>query len=56
MGIRERLVAAEGSDAGFDSDDGEELEDVDDDRRHALSLDTSGRSDHMDSNRRLSRE
>lgn len=56
IGIRERLVAAEGSDAGFDSDDGEELEDVEEDRRHALSLDTRGRLDHTDSNRRLSRE
>ncbi|KAH6655357.1 hypothetical protein BKA67DRAFT_657304 [Truncatella angustata] len=51
-----RLVTAEGSDAGFDSDDGEELGDVDDDRRHALSLDTSGRIEHTDTNRRLSRD
>lgn len=56
MSIRERLAVAEGSDAGFDSDDGEELEDVDEVRRHALSLDTSGRNGHADSNRRLSRE
>lgn len=55
-GIHERLVAAGGSDGGFDSDDGEELEDVEEERRHALSLDTSGRADHTDSNRRLSRD
>ncbi|KAK6069243.1 hypothetical protein SCUP515_09126 [Seiridium cupressi] len=56
VGLRERLVAAEGSDADFDSDDGEELGDVNEDGRHALSLDTSGRTEHIDSNRRLSRD
>ncbi|KAI1852857.1 hypothetical protein JX265_009831 [Neoarthrinium moseri] len=56
MGVRERLVSAEDSDAGFDSDDGEELDVVDDDRRHALSLDTSGRREQTDSIRRLSRD
>jgi hypothetical protein len=44
------------SDLGFDSDDGEELDEVDEDRRHALSLDTTGRGRETDSLRRLSRE
>ncbi|KAK7967857.1 uncharacterized protein PG986_002134 [Apiospora aurea] len=57
-GIRDRLVQADdASDAGFESD-GEELEDVldnlSDDRRHALSLDAN--VDHTDSIRRLSRD
>ncbi|KAH8652166.1 hypothetical protein BX600DRAFT_89212 [Xylariales sp. PMI_506] len=54
MSIRERLVQAD-DDTGFDSDDGEELEDVDEERRHALSLDTAGRIE-TDSMRRLSRD
>lgn len=42
------------SDVGFSSEDGEELSEVDEDRRHALSLDTHHQQ--TDSNRRLSRE
>lgn len=42
------------SDIGFNSEEGEELNDVDEDRRHALSLDTHHQQ--TDSNRRLSRE
>ncbi|KAI0534182.1 hypothetical protein GGR58DRAFT_69451 [Xylaria digitata] len=47
-------VADDESDIGFSSEEGEELNEVDEDRRHALSLDTSHQ--HADSNRRLSRE
>lgn len=43
------------SDLGFSSEEGEELDDVDDDRRHALSLDNHILG-HTDSMRRLSRE
>lgn len=42
------------SDVGFSSEEGEELGDVGEDRRHALSLDTHHQQ--TDSNRRLSRE
>ncbi|KAI1827873.1 hypothetical protein F4861DRAFT_292841 [Xylaria intraflava] len=41
------------SEVGFSSEEGEELGDVHEDRRHALSLDSH---QHADSNRRLSRE
>ncbi|KAI0405187.1 hypothetical protein F4802DRAFT_597317 [Xylaria palmicola] len=52
---RERVaVADDESDVGFSSEEGEELDDVDEDRRHALSLDD--RHQHADSNRRLSRD
>ncbi|KAI1283605.1 hypothetical protein F5Y07DRAFT_394510 [Xylaria sp. FL0933] len=52
---RERVnVADDESDVGFSSEEGEELNEVDEDRRHALSLDTSHQ--HADSNRRLSRD
>jgi hypothetical protein len=55
LGIQDRLAVADAdSDAGFLSDEGEELGDVDDDRRRALSLDD--RNGHTDSERRLSRE
>lgn len=56
MDLRERFITDASSDAGFDSEDGEELDDVTEDRRHALSLDTSGRLEQTDSMRRLSRE
>jgi hypothetical protein len=57
MGLRERLGTADaGSELGFDSDDGEELDEVDEARRHALSLDARGRGEQTDSMRRLSRE
>lgn len=54
---RDRVVigADDASDIGFSSEEGEELDDVDDDRRHALSLDTHIPV-HTDSIRRLSRE
>ncbi|KAI0874581.1 hypothetical protein GGS24DRAFT_500653 [Hypoxylon argillaceum] len=42
------------SDLGFSSEEGEELNEVDEDRRHALSLDTHHQ--HTDSDRRLSRD
>ncbi|KAJ2979023.1 hypothetical protein NUW58_g7310 [Xylaria curta] len=47
-------VADDESDIGFSSEEGEELNEVDEDRRHALSLDTHHQ--HVDSSRRLSRE
>ncbi|KAI2629067.1 hypothetical protein GGS26DRAFT_112007 [Hypomontagnella submonticulosa] len=54
---RDRMVvgADDASDLGFSSEEGEELDEVGDDRRHALSLDTHNleRSDSMG---RLSRE
>lgn len=43
------------SDIGFSSEEGEELDEVDDDRRHALSLDNHNQ-EHTDSIRRLSRD
>ncbi|KAI0977570.1 hypothetical protein F4678DRAFT_18825 [Xylaria arbuscula] len=50
---RDRAVVADDeSDVGFSSEDGEELNEVNEDRRHALSLDAG----HADSNRRLSRD
>ncbi|KAI0893325.1 hypothetical protein F4806DRAFT_499167 [Annulohypoxylon nitens] len=54
---RDRVVigADDASDIGFSSEEGEELDDVDDDRRHALSLDTHIPV-HTDSIRRLSRD
>ncbi|OTB06107.1 hypothetical protein M426DRAFT_319184 [Hypoxylon sp. CI-4A] len=54
--IRDRVVVGsdDASDLGFSSEDGEELDDVDD-RRHALSLDTHN-LEHTDSIRRLSRD
>ncbi|KAI1084137.1 hypothetical protein F5B20DRAFT_576281 [Whalleya microplaca] len=57
IGGRDRVVigADDTSDLGFSSEDGEELDDVDDDRRHALSLDTHT-IEHTDTIRRLSRE
>lgn len=42
------------SDVGFSSEEGEELNEVGEDRRHALSLDTHHQQ--ADSDRRLSRE
>ncbi|KAI0439352.1 hypothetical protein F4803DRAFT_47444 [Xylaria telfairii] len=48
------VVADDESDVGFGSEEGEELNEVDEDRRHALSLDTHHQ--HADSNRRLSRD
>lgn len=47
-------IADDESDVGFSSEEGEELGDVDEDRRHALSLDTGHQ--HAGSDRRLSRE
>ncbi|KAI0457009.1 hypothetical protein F5B21DRAFT_501715 [Xylaria acuta] len=47
-------VADDESDVGFSSEEGEELNEVDEARRHALSLDTHHQ--HADSNRRLSRD
>ncbi|KAI1103256.1 hypothetical protein F4804DRAFT_235322 [Jackrogersella minutella] len=53
---RDRVVIGDNeSDIGFSSEEGEELDDVDDDRRHALSLDTHN-PDGADSLRRLSRD
>ncbi|KAK3686017.1 hypothetical protein B0T22DRAFT_238677 [Podospora appendiculata] len=50
--LQDRLVVAEhGSDAGFDSDDGEELGEVDESRRGVLGLRT-----HIDHTARLSRD
>lgn len=49
------MGADDASDLGFSSEEGEELDEVDDDRRHALSLDTH-HVDGTDSMRRLSRE
>ncbi|KAI1124371.1 hypothetical protein F5Y10DRAFT_269134 [Nemania abortiva] len=53
---RERGTVADDneSDVGFSSEEGEELNEVDEDRRHALSLDTHHQN--TDSNRRLSRD
>ncbi|KAI1421330.1 hypothetical protein F5Y12DRAFT_768244 [Xylaria sp. FL1777] len=52
---RDRVtVADDESDVGFSSEEGEELNEVDEDRRHALSLDTHHQ--HADSDRRLSRD
>ncbi|KAK7745676.1 hypothetical protein SLS62_009717 [Diatrype stigma] len=52
---RDRLVIGDdASDAGFSSDDGEELDIVPAGHRHAFSLDT--RHEPPDSTRRLSRE
>ncbi|KAI0491004.1 hypothetical protein F4859DRAFT_508794 [Xylaria cf. heliscus] len=52
---RDRVaVADDESDVGFGSEEGEELNEVDEDRRHALSLDSHHQ--HADSNRRLSRD
>ncbi|KAI1376475.1 hypothetical protein F4677DRAFT_418638 [Hypoxylon crocopeplum] len=57
MNVRDRVVvgADDASDLGFSSEEGEELDEVDDDRRHALSLDTHnlGRADSIT---RLSRD
>ncbi|OTA67840.1 hypothetical protein K449DRAFT_388636 [Hypoxylon sp. EC38] len=55
--INERLVVGgdDQSDIGFSSEEGEELDEVDDDRRHALSLDNHN-LEHTDSIRRLSRD
>ncbi|KAI2615897.1 hypothetical protein GGR54DRAFT_254213 [Hypoxylon sp. NC1633] len=56
--VRDRVVvgADDASDIGFSSEEGEELDEVDDDdRRHALSLDTHN-LERSDSSRRLSRE
>ncbi|KAI0169628.1 hypothetical protein GGR52DRAFT_573688 [Hypoxylon sp. FL1284] len=47
--------ADDASDIGFSSEEGEELDEVDDDRRHALSLDTH-HAESTDSMRRLSRD
>ncbi|KAI1135108.1 hypothetical protein F5Y05DRAFT_182403 [Hypoxylon sp. FL0543] len=56
LNLRERLVVGDdASDLGFSSEEGEELDEVDDDRRHALSLDTHS-PEHVDSMRRLSRD
>lgn len=54
--MQQRLATADESDVGYgySSDEGEELDEVNEDRRHALSLDT--RHDHTDSIRRLSRD
>ncbi|KAI8630206.1 hypothetical protein F5Y19DRAFT_57704 [Xylariaceae sp. FL1651] len=56
LGARERVVVADDgeSDVGFSSEEGEELNEVDEDGRHALSLDTHHQ--HADSDRRLSRD
>ncbi|KAI1762693.1 hypothetical protein GGR53DRAFT_402521 [Hypoxylon sp. FL1150] len=53
-GDREVVGADDASDLQFSSE-GEELDEVDDDRRHALSLDTH-HAEHTDSMRRLSRD
>ncbi|KAI4864641.1 hypothetical protein F4820DRAFT_422966 [Hypoxylon rubiginosum] len=57
IGGGDRVVvgADDASDLGFSSEEGEELDEVDDDRRHALSLDTH-HVDGTDSMRRLSRD
>lgn len=57
FGLRDRMAMGDddASDLGFSSEEGEELDDVDDDRRHALSLDNHILG-HTDSMRRLSRE
>lgn len=55
MGMSDRLVIADdASDGGYGSEDGEELQNVDEDRRRALSLDT--REGPADSESRLSIE
>ncbi|KAI5867276.1 hypothetical protein GGS23DRAFT_168627 [Durotheca rogersii] len=55
--VGDRLVvgADEASDLGLSSEDGEELDEVDDERRHALSLDTRN-AERIDSAGRLSRD
>ncbi|KAI1414607.1 hypothetical protein F5Y13DRAFT_158921 [Hypoxylon sp. FL1857] len=54
--LHERLVVGDdASDLGFSSEEGEELDEVHDDPRHALSLDTHN-LEHTDSMRRLSRD
>ncbi|KAI0471870.1 hypothetical protein GGR56DRAFT_677729 [Xylariaceae sp. FL0804] len=63
MDIRERMAMVGGgggggdadSDVGYSSEEGEELDVVHDDPRHALSLDAHHNS-HIDSIRRLSRD
>ncbi|KAL7625387.1 hypothetical protein AAE478_004605 [Parahypoxylon ruwenzoriense] len=54
---RDRVVAGDddASDLGFSSEEGEELDEVDDERRHALSLDTHN-AGRIDNTRRLSRD
>ncbi|KAI1260045.1 hypothetical protein F5Y18DRAFT_407255 [Xylariaceae sp. FL1019] len=56
IGSRDQVVVAgdNESDIGFGSEDGEELNEVDEDRRHALSLDTHHQQPNSD--RRLSRD
>ncbi|XXH00579.1 Checkpoint protein hus1 [Hypoxylon texense] len=54
-GDRVVVGADDASDLGFSSEEGEELDEVDDDRRHALSLDAR-HVDGTDSMRRLSRD
>jgi hypothetical protein len=56
LGGRERVVVADDneSEVGFSSEEGEELNIVNEDRRHALSLDTHHQQTGSD--RRLSRE
>jgi len=55
MGRNRRTVSAEdGSGSDFDEDEGEELFEVDDNRREALSLDA--RRGRDDNGRRLSRD
>ncbi|KAI0100057.1 hypothetical protein GGR51DRAFT_564469 [Nemania sp. FL0031] len=52
---RDRVVADDNeSDVGFSSEEGEELAEMGEDGRHALSLDTHHQ--HSDSSRRLSRD
>ncbi|KAI1801642.1 hypothetical protein F4811DRAFT_555636 [Daldinia bambusicola] len=57
INIHDRVVvgADDASDIGFSSEEGEELDEVFDDRRHALSLDTHD-LERADSIRRLSRD
>ncbi|KAI1643147.1 uncharacterized protein F4817DRAFT_350824 [Daldinia loculata] len=57
INMHDRVVvgADDASDIGFSSEEGEELDEVDDDRRHALSLDAHD-PERADSTRRLSRD
>ncbi|KAI5918939.1 hypothetical protein F4810DRAFT_690041 [Camillea tinctor] len=52
--VGNRLVVEGESDLGYSSEEGEELDEVLEDRRHALSLDS--RNIHTDNIRRLSRD
>ncbi|KAM7217853.1 hypothetical protein V8F06_006780 [Rhypophila decipiens] len=56
--LQDRLVIAESgtSDAGYDSEEGEELNEVDDSARAVLERDRHAAAAHADTTRRLSRD